>query len=59
MSNLRLLDPTFGDNFETALRRFFSPTLLESEVPHVAEGIRLTSQQTVTVSGGGLRQVGA
>ena len=25
MSNLQLLDPVFGDNFETALRRFFAP----------------------------------
>lgn len=32
MSNLRLLDPTFGDNFETAFRRFFSPTVFESEL---------------------------
>lgn len=33
MSNLRLLDPTFGDNFETTLRRFFSPTVFEGEPP--------------------------
>lgn len=33
MSNLRLLDPVFGDNIESAMRRFFSPTLWESEVP--------------------------
>lgn len=32
MSNLRLLDPTFGDNFETALRRFFSPSAFEPEL---------------------------
>lgn len=31
MSNPRLLDPTFSDNFETALRRFFSPTAFEAE----------------------------
>lgn len=31
MSNLRLLDPAFSDNFETALRRFFSPTAFERE----------------------------
>jgi HSP20 family protein len=32
MSNLRLLDPMFGDNLEGALRRFFStPSMLESE----------------------------
>jgi HSP20 family protein len=29
MSNLRILDPVFGDNIESALRRFFPPTLLE------------------------------
>jgi len=31
MSNLRLLDPMFSDNFETALRRFFSPTVFERD----------------------------
>ncbi len=31
MSNLRLLDHTFGDNFDGAIRRFFSPTVFESE----------------------------
>ena len=31
MSNLRLLDPVFGDSFEGALRRFFSPMNLETE----------------------------
>jgi len=31
MSNLRLLDPVFGNDFETALRRFFSPTVFEGE----------------------------
>jgi len=35
MSNLRLLDPNFSDNFEGALRRFFSPTLLEAEAPQL------------------------
>jgi len=33
MSNLRLLDPNFSDNFETALRRFFSPAVFEGEQP--------------------------
>jgi HSP20 family protein len=32
MSNLRLLDPVFGDNFESAMRRFFSPALFDREV---------------------------
>ena len=31
MSNLRLLDPTFGDSLEAQLRRFFSPTLFDGE----------------------------
>ena len=33
MSNIRLLDPVFSDNFDTALRRFFSPTAFEGEQP--------------------------
>lgn len=32
MSNLRLLDPTFGDNFENAFRRLFSPSTFEPEL---------------------------
>lgn len=35
MSNLRLLDPAFSDNFESTLRRFFSPALFESEAPQL------------------------
>jgi HSP20 family protein len=35
MNNLRLLDPSFGDNFETTLRRFFSPSVFESEQPQL------------------------
>ncbi|MES2633873.1 MAG: Hsp20/alpha crystallin family protein [Pseudomonadota bacterium] len=31
MSNLRLFDPEFGGNFENAMRRFFSPSILEGE----------------------------
>ncbi len=33
MSSLRLLDPAFNDNFETALRRFFGPVALETATP--------------------------
>jgi HSP20 family protein len=33
MSNLRVLDPTFTDSFESAMRRFFSPSVLETESP--------------------------
>jgi HSP20 family protein len=42
MSNLRLLDPAFGDSFETALRRFFSPTAFESEAPQLKMRIDVT-----------------
>jgi Molecular chaperone (small heat shock protein) len=31
MSNLRLRDPVFGDDFESALRRFFSPTVFDRD----------------------------
>ncbi|GAA4354473.1 Hsp20/alpha crystallin family protein [Variovorax defluvii] len=31
MSNLRLLDPMFGTDFDSALRRFFSPAVFEGE----------------------------
>lgn len=31
MSNLRLLDPVFGSDFDAALRRFFSPAVFEGE----------------------------
>ena len=33
MTALRLLDPVFNDNFETALRRFFGPVALETDTP--------------------------
>ena len=33
MSSLRLLDPAFSDNFETALRRFFAPVALDTDTP--------------------------
>ncbi len=31
MTNLRLLDPSFSDSFDTALRRFFSPVAIETD----------------------------
>lgn len=33
MSNLRLLDPSFSDNFESALRRFFAPASFDADTP--------------------------
>jgi len=35
MSNLRLLDPDFGDNFDKVFRRFFSPASFEGEQPQL------------------------
>jgi HSP20 family protein len=42
MSNLRLLDPVFGDSFENAFRRFFSPTVFEAEAPQLKMRIDVT-----------------
>lgn len=42
MSNLRLLDPTFGDNFETALRRFFPASLFDADAPQLKMRIDVT-----------------
>jgi HSP20 family protein len=33
MSALRVLDPVFNDNFESALRRLFAPVALETDMP--------------------------
>ena len=33
MSNLRVLDPTSSDPFESALRRFFAPVAFEADTP--------------------------
>lgn len=33
MSNLRVLDPAFSDSFDSALRRFFAPVALETDIP--------------------------
>jgi HSP20 family protein len=42
MSNIRLLDPNFGDNFESAMRRFFSPMLFEADQPQLKMRIDVT-----------------
>jgi HSP20 family protein len=44
MSNLRLLDPVFSDNFESTLRRFFSPTVFEGETPALKMKIDVSEQ---------------
>ncbi|WP_431273037.1 Hsp20/alpha crystallin family protein [Variovorax ureilyticus] len=45
MSNLRLLDPVFGNDFETALRRFFSPAVLEGEPAPLKMRIDVTENE--------------
>ena len=50
MSNIRLLDPAFSDNFENAVRRFFSPTMFETETPQLKMRIDVTeNDQAYTV----------
>jgi HSP20 family protein len=49
MSNLRLLDPSFGDNFETAVRRFFSPTQFEADAPQLKMRIDVTENEKAYV----------
>lgn len=45
MSNLRLLDPVFGNDFETALRRFFSPAVFEGEPAPLKMRIDVTENE--------------
>ena len=42
MSNLRLLDPAFGDTFENTMRRFFSPAALDVDLPQLKMRIDVT-----------------
>jgi HSP20 family protein len=35
MSNLRVIDPTFGDTIESAFRRFLSPVSLDIDAPEL------------------------
>ncbi len=44
MSNLRLLDPAFSNNFESALRRFFAPTAFDTELPELKMRIDVTEK---------------
>ena len=46
MSNLRLLDPVFGDNFENAMRRFFSPAAFEGDTPPLKMRIDVTENDS-------------
>ena len=44
MANLRLFDPAFNDNFDTALRRFFAPTAFESDLPALKMRVDVTEK---------------
>lgn len=46
MSNLRLLDPVFGDNLDSALRRFFPAAVLDTEAPQLNMRIDVTENDT-------------
>lgn len=42
MSNLRLFDPAFNDNFDAVMRRFFSPSVLEADTPQLKMRLDVT-----------------
>ena len=44
MSNLRLLDPAFSNNFESALRRFFAPAAFDTDLPELKMRIDVTEK---------------
>lgn len=45
MSNLRLFDPAFNDNFDAAIRRFFSPTAFEAGTPQLKMRLDVTENE--------------
>ena len=44
MSNLRVLDPTSSDPFESALRRFFAPVAFEADTPALKMRVDVTEK---------------
>src|SRR5512140_356035 len=44
MNSLRLLDPSFGDNFESTLRRFFSPVAFDADTQSLKMRIDVAEQ---------------
>jgi HSP20 family protein len=46
MPNLRVFDPLFPDNFDAALRRFFSPSALDANVQPMNMRIDVTENDT-------------
>lgn len=46
MSNLRLLDPMFGDTFESAVRRLFTPMQVDTDTPPLKMRIDVTENDS-------------
>ncbi len=44
MSNLRLLDPVFGDNFESAMQRLLAPAAWEAGAPTLKMRVDVTEK---------------
>ena len=49
MSNLRLLDPMFSDNFESAIRRFFAPVAFDADTPELKMRIDVSEKDNAYV----------
>ena len=49
MSNLRLFEPGFSDNFETAMRRFLAPVAGELEAPELKMRIDVSEKDNAYV----------
>lgn len=45
MANLRLFDPSLADPFESTLRRFFTPTVLESDARNLQMRIDVSEKE--------------
>ena len=46
MGSLRVLDPAFSDNFESALRRFFAPVAFDTETPALTMRIDVSEKDS-------------
>ena len=47
MSKLRILDPAFGENFESAMRRFFPTGIFEGDQPQLKMRIDVTENDKI------------
>lgn len=45
MSNLRVFDPLFSDNFDAAMRRFFAPTPFDTDIQPLKMRIDVTESE--------------